>query len=182
MTSGESAAGATERDDPGLRIRPAPVRKTVTVKAPPGRAFATFTGRMVSWWHPDHHIGKSPLKDVVVEPREGGRWYEVGEDGVVCEWGKVLVWEPPSRVVFAWQLNAEWTYDPDFVTELEIRFIPDSTGTRIELEHRDIERFSDKAATVRAALDSPGGWGGAVALFAAEVDRVHSPEPKGRTI
>src|ERR1019366_1010761 len=102
-----------------LHIVPAPVRKTVTVKASQARAFEVFTARMIRWWLPDHRLGASPLKDVVLEPRPGGRWYEVDEDGSVCEWGRVLACEPPHRIVLTWQLNAEWKYDPDFVTELE---------------------------------------------------------------
>jgi uncharacterized protein YndB with AHSA1/START domain len=118
-----------------LQIRPAPVRKTVTVKASPARAFEVFTSRMISWWRPDHHIGPSPLKDVVLEPRLGGRWYEVDQDGSVCEWGKVLVYEPPSRIVLAWQLNQHWQYDPNLVTELEVRFVAEGALTRIEGRH-----------------------------------------------
>ena len=104
------------------------MRKAISVKAAPERAFRVFTAEMTRWWHPDHHIGKSPLKAAVVEPRAGGRWYEVGEDGSECEWGKVLVWDPPARVVFAWQLTGEWKYDSAFVTEVEVRFIPEGLG------------------------------------------------------
>jgi uncharacterized protein YndB with AHSA1/START domain len=153
-----------------IRISHAPVRKHVVVKAPPARAFEVFTGRMTAWWRPDHHLGASPLKEVVVEPRAGGRWYEVCEDGTVCEWGKVLAWEPPSRVVFAWQLNAEWKYDAAFVTELEVRFVPEGTGTRVELEHRNIDRFGAKAGEVRNALDSAEGWTGGLVAYAAAAD------------
>lgn len=155
-----------------LQIRPAPVRKTVTVKASPARAFEVFTSRMISWWRPYHHIGPSPLKDVVLEPRVGGRWYEVDQDDSVCEWGKVLVYEPPSRLVLAWQLNEHWKYDPDFVTELEVRFVPEGAFTRVELEHRDLERFGQKADAVRAAPDSPGGWTGALTAYAARLDQL----------
>jgi len=149
-----------------VRIRPAPVRKTISVKAPPERAFHVFTAQMNRWWHPDHHIGKSSLKAVVVEPRVGGRWYEVGEDGSECDWGKVLVWEPPARVVFAWQLTGEWKYDSTFLTEVEVSFIPEGSGTRVELEHRNLERYGDKAEAVRSSLDSPEGWAGGLRLFA----------------
>ena len=146
-----------------VRIRPAPVRKTISVKAPPERAFHVFTAEMSRWWHPDHHIGKSPLKAAVVEPRAGGRWYEVGEDGSECEWGKVLVWEPPARVVFAWQLTGEWKYNSAFVTEVEVRFIPEGSGTRVELEHRNLERYGERAEAVRASAQFAGGMGGRAA-------------------
>ena len=149
-----SSTNAAEASRPAkLLIVPAPVRKAITVKAPQARAFEIFTARMIRWWLPDHHIGASPLKDIVLEPRAGGRWYETGEDGSVCEWGKVLAYEPPHRIVLAWQLNADWKYDATFVTELEVRFIAEGAATRIELEHRNIDRFAAKADAVRAALD-----------------------------
>ena len=157
-------------------ISPAPVRKTITVKATPARAFDVFTSRMIRWWRTDHHIGKSPMADVVLEPKLGGRWYEVGTDGAVCEWGKVLAWDPPRRIVLAWQLNADWAYDRDFVTELEVRFVPDGDRTRVELEHRNLERFGANAERVRASLDAEGGWTAALADFATMVNAgVDSP-------
>ena len=76
---------------------------------------------MARWWRSEHHIAKTPFVDIVVEPRTGGRWFERDKDGAECEWGKVLLWQPPERLVFAWQITAEWQYDPDFVTELEVR-------------------------------------------------------------
>lgn len=153
-----------------LQITPAPVRKSVRVNASPERAFKVFTGDMTRWWRPEHHIGSSPLKAVVLEPRVGGRWHEVTEDGATCEWGKVLVWEPPHRVILAWQLNGEWKYDPSFITELEVRFIPDGSGTQVELEHRNIEKFGERAEAVRASLDSPDGWNGALVGYAKVVE------------
>ena len=153
------------------QIAPAPVRKTIVFKAAPATAFEVFTSRMIRWWRPNHHIGPSPMKNVVLEPRVEGRWYEVGEDGGVCEWGRVLAYEPPSRILLAWQLNQDWRYDPNFVTELEVRFLSDPGGTRVELEHRNIERFGAKAEEVRAALDSPEGWTGLLAAYKAHVDQ-----------
>jgi uncharacterized protein YndB with AHSA1/START domain len=153
-----------------IQINPAPVRKSITVKAKPERAFDVFTADMTRWWLPDHHIGKVPMKEIVAEPKSGGRWYEIGEDGSVCEWGKVLIWDPPTRVVFAWQLNAAWQFDPDFVTEVEIRFIPEKAGTRVELEHRNLDRYGADAAEVRRMIDSEGGWPATLVAFAAAVD------------
>ena len=109
-------------------------------------------------------------------PRDQGRWYEVGQDGSECDWGKVLVWDPPKRLVLAWQLNADWQYDPSLVTELELTFTP--TGpmeTRVQLEHRDMERFGDKAASTREALDSPQGWVMHLTRFAAEAAEAKTP-------
>jgi uncharacterized protein YndB with AHSA1/START domain len=150
-----------------IAISPAPVRRSIKVNAAPQKVFDVFTAGMGRWWRKDHSINpKSPQQDVIVEPRVGGRWYERGEDGSECEWGRVLIWEPPSRVVLAWQINGYWQYDRNFETEVEVRFIPDGSGTRVELEHRNLERFGEKAAEVRAAFDSPEGWGAGLEQFA----------------
>jgi DNA-binding transcriptional ArsR family regulator/uncharacterized protein YndB with AHSA1/START domain len=152
-----------------ITVKIAPVQKTVRVPASREAAFDVFAMKMGRWWFPSHSISetKSPLKEVIIEPRVGGRWYEVGEDGSECDWGQVLIWEPPSRLVLAWQLNSQWRYDPDFVTELEIRFTPEGGGvTRVDLEHRNLDRFGDDAQSVREAIDSPEGWTGLLANFA----------------
>ncbi len=140
------------------KIKPAPVRRSVTVKAGRDHAFKVFTGGFGRWWPKGHHIGKAAMTSGVIEPRAGGRWYEIGEDGSQCDWGKVLVWEPPARLVLAWQLTAQWQYDPGFVTEVEVRFTPEGESTRVELEHRLLERFGADAEKVRISIDSPKGW------------------------
>ncbi|HEU4408268.1 MAG TPA: SRPBCC family protein [Polyangiaceae bacterium] len=141
--------------------------KQITVEAPAERAFRVFTANMGAWWPREHHIGKSALKDCVIEPRVGGRWYEVTEDGESCDWGKVLAWEPPTRLVLAWQLNAQFAYDPSFVTEVEVRFTAlGPKRTRVDFEHRDIERFGPMAAKLREEMG--GGWAGILASFAKE--------------
>ncbi len=103
------------------RIRPAPVKKSLVVKATPEQAFAVFTADIGRWWPPSHHIGAAPFKTAVLEPRVGGRWYEVGEDGSECQWGHV---HPPRRLVLAWQINSAWAFDPDLVTEVEVVLRP----------------------------------------------------------
>ena len=147
-------------------IRIAPVRKQLVVKASQSRAFAVFTAQMSRWWPATHSILKSPLKECIVEPRVGGRWYAVGEDGSSCETGYVIAWQPPQALVLAWQINAEWQFDPELVTEVEIRFIAESADTtRVELEHRHLERMGEKGAAARDAVDSPGGWGAILESF-----------------
>jgi uncharacterized protein YndB with AHSA1/START domain len=137
----------------------APVRKQLLVRASQARAFAVFTEDMSRWWPATHSILKSPLKQCIVEPRVGGRWYTVGEDGSSCQTGYVIAWQPPHGLVLAWQINASWQFDPDLVTEVVVRFIAESAQTtRVELEHRHLERMGDKAETARNAVDSPGGW------------------------
>jgi uncharacterized protein YndB with AHSA1/START domain len=148
-------------------ITPAPVRKSIRVKAPPTRAFEVFTAGMGRWWIKTHSINASPLADVIIEPRAGGRWFERGEDGSECPWGHVIAWEPPSRLLLAWQIGGDWKFDPDLVTEVEVRFTPERDGTRVDLEHRNIERFGANADAIRAAFESPEGWGGLLDSFAA---------------
>ena len=147
-------------------ITPAPIHKEIRVKAPPGRAFEIFTAGMSRWWLKTHTINptKSPLKDIIMEPRQGGRWFERGEDGSECQWGKVLAWDPPARVLLAWQINGAWQFDPSLITEVEIRFAPDGNGTKVELEHRHLERLGDAAEAMRQAFQ--GGWGMLLEEFA----------------
>ena len=150
------------------RIEPAPVVKSVTVNAPPERAFEIFTARMGDWWLKTHSLTASGQKTVVVEPADGGRWYEIGTSGEEKEWGRVLAYDPPKRILFAWQLNADWTFDPDFKTEVEVTFEPTAEGgTTVRLEHRDLASYGAKADVARASLDSEGGWAGLLGAFAA---------------
>ena len=137
------------------------VHKSVTVNVPQERAFAAFVEH--GWWPMAGHRIRETSTGASLEPREGGRWFEHGPDGE-CQWGHVIAYEPPERLLLAWQLDPTWTYDPDFVTEVEIRFVADGDGrTRVELEHRDMERFGPE---VRASFDGENGWSGVLAAFA----------------
>ena len=137
----------------------APVRKHVTVGASQQRAFEVFTHDMTRWWPATHSTLKSPLKEYIVEPRVGGRWYAVAEDGSTGQTGYVIEWQPPQRLVLAWQLNGDWQFDPELVTEVEVRFIAESAiSTRVELEHRNLQRMGERAAQIRGMVDAPGGW------------------------
>lgn len=143
------------------------VKKQIVVEAPQERAFRVFTEKLDVWWPRTHKIGATPLKRAVLEPRLQGRWYEIGEDGSECDWGKVLVWEPPARLVLAWQINHQWKYDPQLLTEVEVRFIADgSARTRVELEHRKLEAFGEAADMMRGIFESDSGWGGMIAAYA----------------
>ena len=150
------------------QIRPAPVRKSIFVDASPETAFEVFTAGIGRWWPKTHKTGPADLERPVIEPREGGRWYELGVDGSECEVGKIAAWEPPSRLVLIWQLTAEFKFDPDLVTEVEVNFTPEGSGTRVNLEHRNLERLGETAEQLRQSIDSPGGWGGLLALYAEE--------------
>ena len=151
-------------------IRPAPVRKQLTVEATPARAFEVFTAGFARWWPATHHIGAAAYKTSVMEPRVGGRWYEIGEDGSECDWGDVLVWDPPGRLVLAWRIGADWKYDANLLTEVEVRFTAEGAATRVDFEHRLLENMGEAAETVRASIDSEGGWTGILKLYAEAVE------------
>ncbi|MEO7084745.1 MAG: SRPBCC family protein [Gemmatimonadaceae bacterium] len=144
----------------------APVRRQVVVEASAEHAFRVFTEGVDRWWPREHHIGKSPMAKAILEPRAGGRWYAVSQDGSECDTGKVLVWEPPHRLVLAWQITATWQFDPDFVTEVEVTFTPQGDKkTLVVLEHRNLERYGAQAEGLRASLDAAGGWGKLLQMF-----------------
>jgi len=148
------------------QIRTAPVKRSVVVQADPQRAFTAFTSNMASWWPPSHTIGGSQQPEVVLERRPGGRWYERSPEGAECEWGKVLVWDPPGRLVLAWQLNGLWKYDPTLITEVEITFTAVASGeTRVDLEHRNLERFGEHATRVHDAVGGDRGWLGILKTY-----------------
>lgn len=153
----------------------APVSKSIHVRASVERAFRVFTTEMDSWWPRTHHIGKSPMREVVIEGRQGGAIYTDQEDGTQCPWGTVLAWEPPHRFVMAWQVSPEWQYEPDLAkcSEVEVRFTPVDDGTTfVELEHRDLQRHGGACATMRETINADGGWGGLLTLFATKTGDV----------
>jgi uncharacterized protein YndB with AHSA1/START domain len=139
----------------------APVRTQIVVEAPRERAFEVFTAGMGSWWPTTHHILDGDLAEMVFEPRAGGHVYDRATDGRECRWGRVLAYEPPDRVVFSWDINLQWQLEtvPDRTSEVEVRFIAESESrTRVELEHRGLERHGDGWESMQAAVASPGGW------------------------
>ncbi len=144
------------------------VIKSVIVNRTPEQAFDLFTQNMGQWWPKEHHIGNSPLKAVVVEPRAGGRWYEQDEDGSECDWGTVLHYEPPRKVIFSWHLNGDFEYVADIerASVVEIRFTLESGKTKVELEHRDFERHGDTGDKLRTSVDKPEGWSYVLGNFA----------------
>ena len=143
------------------------VRHTIRVEAPREHAFEVFTRGIDTWWFRDHFIGKEPLEEVVMEPREGGRVFERGIHGAECDWGRVLVWEPPSRLVVAWQIGGDWKFDPDLAhaSEYEVRFVEEAPArTRVEFEHRHFERHGEAGSRIHDGVES--GWPKLLAAYA----------------
>lgn len=151
-------------------ITPAAIRKSLNVPANPDRAFQIFTEGFGSWWPKTHHIGASPLMDAVIEPGVGGRWYGQHEDGSETPWGDVLVWDPPGHLVLAWRINGAWAYDPELLTEVDVHFTALAEGeTRVDFEHRGLERLGDSDAAKATIVSMDGGWGMILDSFKAVV-------------
>src|SRR5271169_6472310 len=116
------------------------VRKSIVVNAPLAHVFAVFTERHDAWWPRAHHIGSREKFTAMLERRLGGRWFERGDDGSECNWGRVLAWDPPNRLVLSWEISAEWEFDPSIAREVEIKFI------------------AENYEMMRALFDSPRAW------------------------
>jgi uncharacterized protein YndB with AHSA1/START domain len=142
---------------------------SITVEAPIDRAFAVFTEDIGSWWPQDHHIIEAPLAQMVFEPKVGGHVYDIGTDGSECRWARVLAYEPPHRVVFSWDISLQWQVESDAArtSEVEVRFVADDAGcTRIELEHRHLDRHGEGWEAMRDAVASDEGWNVGLQAFA----------------
>jgi len=143
---------------------------SIVVDAPIERAFEVYTADMASWWPPEHHILQAQLAEMVFEPYVGGHIYDVGTDGSECRWARVLAYEPPERLVFSWDISLQWQIetDPDKTSEVEVRFIADGPArTRVELEHRHLDRHGEGWEQMRDAVMSDGGWNMGLTRLAA---------------
>jgi uncharacterized protein YndB with AHSA1/START domain len=143
------------------------VKKSVVVNVPIAHAFEVFTKRFDLWWPRAHHIGKVDMKEAIIEPREGGRWYEKGVDGSECDWGQVLSWAPPNKVALSWHLQGDFTYnaDPAHASRVEVTFTEEGGRTRVELVHSGIERAIN-GERLRDSVNAEGGWPTLMELFA----------------
>ncbi len=148
------------------------VRTSVVVDASPERAFSVFTEGIGTWWPPEHHLLQGELDEMVFEPRVGGHVYDRAKDGSECRWARVLEFDPPNRFVISWDINPEWQLesDPGRSSEIEVRFVPDGADrTRVELEHRHLDRHGPGWEQMRDAVGSPDGWTVGLTRFAAAV-------------
>jgi uncharacterized protein YndB with AHSA1/START domain len=145
-----------------------PIGGTVTVGAPIEHTFRVFTKSLNTWWPHQYHIGRADVAEVILEPREGGRWYERGVDGSECDWGRVLAWEPPHRLLFTWQINGQWQFDPDpeHASEIEVWFTADGPEqTTVAVQHRHFERLVGGEG-IHGAISGGGGWVALLESFA----------------
>ena len=130
-----------------------PIRKSVVVERPVEEAFEVFTGRIGAWWPAAHYsISLERVRNVVIEPRVGGRIYEERDDGETFTWGEVGIWDAPKRIVFSWHPGR----DPETSQTVEVRFEAEGGGTRVALEHRDWARYGE--GVERARESYRGGW------------------------
>ena len=138
----------------------ATIRHDVVVNAPLERAFRVFTERFGDFKPREHNLLSVPIAESVFEPRVGGHIFDRGVDGSVCKWARILAFEPPSRVLFTWDIGPTWQVESDLTrtSEVEVRFIAESQErTRVELEHRHIERHGEGWESL-LGVDGDGGW------------------------
>jgi uncharacterized protein YndB with AHSA1/START domain len=139
------------------------------VEAPLEMAFSVFTEGIDSWFPREYNLLDVDIAERVFEPREGGQVYDRGTDGSECHWARVLAWEPPTRVVMSWDISPQWQIESDHsrTSEVEVRFTPEGENrTRVDLEHRNLERHGDGWESLRESLGSEGGWPGCLERFA----------------
>lgn len=137
------------------------VRTSVVIETPVERAFRVFTEDFDRVKPREHNMLAVDIAETVFEPRAGGRLYDRGVDGSECQWGRVLAFEPPNRVVFSWDINPQWQIESDIekTSEVEVRFIAESEErTRVELEHRNLDRHGEGWEGVRDGVGGDGGW------------------------
>lgn len=143
------------------QARTASVTTQVVVEAPIERAFSVFTERFGDFKPADHTILSVALAETVFEPRVGGHIIDRGVDGSECRWARILAYEPPRRVVFSWDLSTQWQLESDLAktSEVEVRFVAETaTRTRVELEHRNLERHGEGWESVRDGVRGKDGW------------------------
>lgn len=137
------------------------IRRTFTVEVPVERAFVLFTEGLTTWWPPEYTWAKDTLEMIGIEPEQGGRCFECGPHGFACDWGRVLEWIPPHRLVFSWQIGPTRVPEPnpDKASKVEVRFEADgSEATKVEFEHRGFARHGKGAAEYCEAMGSAQGW------------------------
>jgi uncharacterized protein YndB with AHSA1/START domain len=137
------------------------VRRQILVNAPISDAFTVFTQRFGDFKPREHNLLQAAIAETVFEPRVGGTIYDRAVDGTECRWARILVFEPPNRVVFSWDISPRWQIEtnPDLTSEVEVRFFAEAPErTRVELEHRNLDRHGPGWESVRDGVDNEAGW------------------------
>jgi len=148
------------------------VRREVVVEVGQAAAFEIFTADMTSWWPADHHIGSAPIREIVVEPRVGGRWFTRHEDGTETDTGVVTTWQPSDLFAVTWQIGSDWKFHSDFATSVTVQFLPEGPErTRVVLEHAGLEAYAQEGAAMREMFESEGAWTATLAAYAARAHR-----------
>jgi hypothetical protein len=143
------------------------IKKELIVEASQKTAFKVFTEQMDEWWPKNIHVGKSPLSESVLEPWPNGRWYTKHEDGSTVNVGYVITWDPYLRLVLAWQISGNFTYDPNLITEVELNFTKEGENfTKVEFEHRNLDKLEGGAKVI---ADMDNGWGFILGQYQAVV-------------
>jgi uncharacterized protein YndB with AHSA1/START domain len=145
------------------------VRTSIVVEAPLESAFEVFTADIGSWFPSEYNLLETEIAERVFEPRVGGHVYDRGTDGAECHWARVLAYEPPTRVVISWDISPRWQIetDPEKTSEIEVHFIAETPQrTRVELEHRNLDRHGDGWEQTRESVGGEGGWPGCLRKFA----------------
>ena len=148
------------------------MHREISVPVPPDRAFALFA-ELDGWWPREYTWSGSALQLIAIEPRVGGACFERGPFGFECDWGRVLVWDPPRRLALTWQIAFDRTPQPDpaRASEVEVRFVSEGNGTRVTLIHRLFSRHGERALDYREGMASPAGWTRMLDRYAAIVER-----------
>lgn len=150
------------------------VRRTIVVNAPIAEAFEVFTARFGEFKPREHNLMKAAIETTVFEPRVGGHIYDRAADGTECRWARILAFDPPERVVFSWDISPRWQIetDPELTSEVEVRFFAETPErTRVELEHRNLDRHGPGWESVRDGVDNDAGWPLYLERYAALFDR-----------
>lgn len=142
-------------------MSPAPVRQSIVVEAPVEHAFKVFTEQFGNFKPPEHNLLAVPVAETVFEPHVGGHIYDRGVDGSECRWARVLAYEPPNRLLLSWDISPRWQIEtePEKTSEWEVRFTAETPNrTRVEIEHRKLERHGGGWEDVRDGVDGDQGW------------------------
>lgn len=147
----------------------ASIRREAIVDIDRHRAFDVFTSEFGQWWPLlSHHIGRASPDIAIIEPFVDGRWFERAMDGSECDWGRVLVWDPPRRLVLTWCIDSRWAFEGSLATEVHIDFIKEAAQrTRVVLEHRHLDRYREEVGKMHGIFDSDGGWTGILRQYVA---------------